>query len=61
MDNSTNLHVKNRQALFWLKIFCSNKDNILSFTMKDLHSYYLLNSKAKAHLQPLGHGIKSQK
>lgn len=56
MNNCT----KYRQALVWLKIFNSNKDNILTFTIKILNSYCLLNSKAKSHLQPLGHGIKSQ-
>lgn len=61
MNNYTNLYVKNMQILFWLKIFYSNKDNILVFAIKDLNSHCLLNSKAKSHLQPVGHGIKSQK
>lgn len=61
VNNCTNLHVKNIQAVFWLKIFYSNKDNVLAFTIKDLNSHCLLHSKAESHLQPVGYEIKSQK
>lgn len=59
VNNCTNLYVKNMQTFFWLEIFYSNKDNILAFIIKYLNSHCLKNSKAKNHLQPGSHWIKS--